>query len=225
MIDLLILSDCSMIVPGDEEAGQIAYFFTMSGGLEGQYMKPELQLFESNPIIAAIKEEEQLEKALTADCDILFFLCGNICNIRELVARAKQAGKRVFVHLDLTQGLSGKEIAVDFIKEYTQADGVISTRPLLLRRAKAIGLLTVLRIFLVDSLSLSNLKKQIDTCDADLVEIMPGVMPNMIRRVCKMTDVPVITGGLISDKEDVINALSAGAQCISTTCEALWYDT
>ena len=187
-------------------------------------MKPELQLFESNPIIAAVKDGAQLEKALSSDCDILFFLFGSICTIPGLVARAKEAGKLAFVHLDLTQGLSGKEVAADFIQAYTRADGVISTRPLQLRRAKAIGLLTVLRVFLVDLLSLANLKKQIDACDADLLEIMPGVMPKMIRRVCEMTGVPVITGGLISDKEDVISALSAGAQCISTTCEALWRD-
>lgn len=187
-------------------------------------MRSELQLFESNPIIAAVKDEEQLEHALVSDCDILFFLFGSICNIRELVDRAKTRGKLAFVHLDLTQGLGGKEIAADFIREYTRADGVISTRPPLLRRAKAIGLLTVLRIFLVDSLSFTNLEKQIDACGADLVEIMPGVMPKMIRRVCAATSIPVITGGLLSDKEDVINALSAGAQCISTTCEALWGD-
>ena len=36
-------------------------------------MKPELQLFESNPIIAAVKDGAQLEKALSSDCDILFF--------------------------------------------------------------------------------------------------------------------------------------------------------
>ena len=44
-------------------------------------MKPELQLFESNPIIAAVTDEEQLEEALASDCDILFFLCGSICSI------------------------------------------------------------------------------------------------------------------------------------------------
>lgn len=187
-------------------------------------MKPELQFFESNPIIAAVKDEEQLEKALTTDCEILFFLFGNICNIRGLVAQAKQAGKLVFVHLDLTQGLSGKDVAADFVKEYTQADGVISTRPFLLRRAKSLGLLTVLRIFLVDSLSLANLAKQIEACGPDLVEIMPGVMPKAIRRVCSEIECPVIAGGMVADKEDAIAALSAGALCVSTSCSELWME-
>ena len=187
-------------------------------------MRAKLQLFELNPVIAAVKDEQQLEKAINSNCDIIFFLFGNVCNIGELVSRAKSAGKLAFVHLDLTQGLSGKEIAADFVKQFTEADGVISTRPALIKYAKNLGLITVFRFFLVDSLSLSGLKKQIDSCGADFVDIMPGVMPKVIKKVCEITSVPVITGGLIADKEDVISALSAGAQCISTTCEKLWRD-
>ncbi|MBP0980629.1 MAG: glycerol-3-phosphate responsive antiterminator, partial [Oscillospiraceae bacterium] len=173
----------------------------------------------------AVKDEQQLEKAINSNCDIIFFLFGNVCNIGELVSRAKSAGKLAFVHLDLTQGLSGKEIAADFVKQFTEADGVISTRPALIKYAKNLGLITVFRFFLVDSLSLSGLKKQIDSCGADFVDIMPGVMPKVIKKVCEIASVPVITGGLIADKEDVISALSAGAQCISTTCEKLWADS
>ena len=39
----------------------------------------------------------------------------------------KQAGKMALVHLDLINGLSAKDVAVDFIKKYTKADGIIST--------------------------------------------------------------------------------------------------
>lgn len=187
-------------------------------------MRAELQLFERNPVIAAVKDEGQLERALQSDCDILFFLFGNVCSISGLVERAKRAKKLAFVHLDLTQGLAGKEVAADFVKEFVHADGVISTRPPLLRYAKSIGLLTVLRIFLVDSISLDNLKKQVDACGADFLEIMPGVMPKVLCRACHVAQVPIITGGLISDKEDVFAALSAGAMCVSTSCEELWYD-
>lgn len=187
-------------------------------------MEEKLSMFEVNPVIAAVKDEGQLERALASDCGILFFLFGSICSIPALVERARAAGKLAFVHLDLTQGLSSKEVSADFVRDYVHADGVISTRPALLRRARAIGLLTVLRVFLVDSLSLANLTKQIDACSPDLLELMPGVMPKIIRQVCRTTRVPVITGGLVSDKEDVFSALSAGAQCVSTTCEALWRD-
>ena len=51
---------------------------------------------------------------------------------------------------------------------------------------------------------------------------LPGLMPKMIRRLVQDTGKPVIAGGLISDKEDVTNALSAGAVAVSTTNPAVW---
>ena len=79
-------------------------------------MRSELHLFETNPIIAAVKDERQLERTFALENDILFFLFGNICTIGTLVRRAKEAGKLAFVHLDLTQGLSSKDVAADFVK-------------------------------------------------------------------------------------------------------------
>ena len=185
-------------------------------------MKECLDAFERTPIIAAVKNEEQLEEALKTECSIFFLLFGDICNIHELVDRVKEKDRYAFVHLDLTTGLAGKEIAVDFVKKFTRADGIISTRPQLVKRARVKGLLTVLRIFVIDSLALDNIRKQVFTCDPDLVELMPGVIPKIIKKVYKDIPVPIIAGGLISDKEDIINALSAGAQCVSTTCEKVW---
>jgi glycerol uptake operon antiterminator len=58
----------------------------------------------------------------------------------------------------------------------------------------------------------------------DMIEILPGIIvPKMIRKICAKSRVPVICGGLIQDKEDVMNALSAGAAAISTTCPEVWF--
>lgn len=54
-------------------------------------------------------------------------------------------------------------------------------------------------------------------------KLMPGVMPKVIRQMAETLSVPVIAGGLISDKEDIIAALDAGAASISTTKEELWF--
>ena len=42
-------------------------------------------------------------------------------------------------------------------------------------------------------------------------EIMPGLMPKVIKKLSQKTHIPIITGGLIKEKEDVINAIKAGA--------------
>lgn len=47
-------------------------------------------------------------------------------------------------------------------------------------------------------------------------------MPKIIKKINKAVKVPIITGGLIEDKEDIINALGNGAMGISTTKKELW---
>ena len=54
------------------------------------------------------------------------------------------------------------------------------------------------------------------------VEILPGIMPKIIKKIKNILNVPIIAGGLIDEKEDVINALKAGAEGISTTDKNLW---
>ncbi len=51
---------------------------------------------------------------------------------------------------------------------------------------------------------------------------MPGLMPKVIKKLSQKTHIPIITGGLIKEKEDVINAIKAGALSVSTTETSLW---
>lgn len=62
------------------------------------------------------------------------------------------------VHTDLITGLAPKEVAVDYVSSVARADGVITTRPNLIRRGRELGLFTILRFFVFDSLSLENVR-------------------------------------------------------------------
>ena len=166
-------------------------------------------LIESNPVIAAVKDIDGLNACCAREeIKVVFILFGDICNIGTIVSQIKQADKVAMVHVDLITGLSGKEVAVDFIKNNTLADGIISTKPALIKRARELSLYTTLRVFVLDSMAFENIE--------------PGLMPKVIRRVCRLVRVPVIAGGLISDKEDVMAALSAGAISVSTTNPKVW---
>ncbi len=174
------------------------------------------------PIIAAIKDEKGLDECLKSDCQVVFILYGNVCNIGSIVSRVKEKNKIAIVHMDLISGLSSKEIAVNFIKQTTEADGIISTKPLIVRRAKELDLLAIQRFFIIDSIALENAKKQIEMYKPDCVEIMPGIMPKILQIMREFVSIPIITGGLLTDKKDVITALSSGADAISTTKTELW---
>ena len=90
----------------------------------------------ANPVIAAVKNEQQLKLALKSECETVFLLFGDLLNIGDLTRAVKNAGKNAIIHIDLVNGLSSREIAVDFIAKTTSADGIISTKPQLVKRAK-----------------------------------------------------------------------------------------
>lgn len=179
-------------------------------------------LLERSPVIAAVKEEGTLEEALETDCAIIFILYGTVCNIAKIVERIKRRNKLAIVHLDLVVGLSSREVSVDFVKKNTEADGIISTRPVLVKHAMDNGLYGVFRTFMIDSIALSNMKKQLETFRPDFVEVMPGIMPRVMKEIRSYTDMPIIAGGLLRSKGDILEAINAGADAISTTNTELW---
>ena len=186
-----------------------------------------VEAIEAAPIVAAVKDDAGLEMCLKSDVDAVFILYGDICTIADIVARVKDAGKIAMVHMDLINGLSPRYISLDFIRKYTRADGIITTKNNLITHAKEIGLATVLRHFVLDSMALINIERQSHTgreSQPDMIEILPGIIiPKMIKKICAMSRVPVICGGLIQEKEDVLNALASGAAAISTTCSEVWF--
>lgn len=181
------------------------------------------EALEDFPIIAGIRDDQDLEECLKTECQNVFILYGNILNICSIVDRITQAGKYAYVHMDMIEGLASKEISVEYIKNHTSAVGIISTKSALIRKAKELNLFAIQRFFMLDSLAVKNVKKQIEQTRPDFIEILPGLMPSVIASVKKEIGHHVIAGGLISQKEDIINALNAGATAISTTHSQLWY--
>ena len=181
---------------------------------------------EANPVIAAVKNDAGLQAAVEMEeIQVIFVLYGDVCTIPEILEKIKAAGKKAMVHSDLIAGLSAKEISVEFIARQTRADGIITTKPALVRRAKELGIFAVLRFFVIDSLALKNienLEMQCGTSRPDFIEVLPGVMPKVLGRIAKVSRIPMIAGGLITEKEDVIAALSAGAIAVSSTNQDVW---
>ena len=181
---------------------------------------------EANPVIAAVKSDAGLQAAVEMEeIQVIFVLYGDVCTIPEILERIKAAGKKAMVHIDLIAGLSAKEISVEFIARQARADGIITTKPALVRRAKELGIFAVLRFFVIDSLALKNienLEMQCGTSRPDFIEVLPGVMPKVLGRIAKVSRIPMIAGGLITEKEDGIAKLSVGAIAVSSTNQDVW---
>lgn len=184
--------------------------------------KQIIDAIEQNPIIGAVENAANIDQAIASQINVIFLLCADIFNGKDLVERVKQANKNVFLHMDFLEGIGKDEKAIDYIAKIIRPHGIISTKNNHIKYAKKRGLFTIQRFFLIDNLSYSNAVNNVNTIQPDLIEIMPGLMPGVIRRMNKQLSTPVIAGGLIDSKEDIIEILKAGALGISTSNQELW---
>lgn len=175
-----------------------------------------------NPIIAAIRNDDDLKSVLQSDATVIFVLYGDILNIGAICKKLKQKNKIVFVHVDLIEGLRGDSAGIKYIKENANPDGIISTKASNIKYGHNLGIYTIQRIFIIDSLSLKTGIKNIHETNPNAVEVMPGVASKIISNMEKEISTYIIAGGLIKTKKDVIDSLAAGALAISTTERILW---
>lgn len=148
---------------------------------------------------------------------------GDILTLKQEIEFIHQHDKKVFVHIDMVSGISSSPVIVDYIKEEFNLDGILTTKSNIVKRALELKLNVVQRFFFIDSMSLENAIENLKKVKPQAIEIMPGILPKVIKRVNKeFPNIPIICGGLISEKEEIINVLSAGAMEVSTTNPKLW---
>ncbi|CAM3149962.1 glycerol-3-phosphate responsive antiterminator [Sporolactobacillus spathodeae] len=179
-------------------------------------------LLDGQCVVPAVNNMRSFEKLLQQPFRNLIILDSHLSQIGTMVKMGKEKGKKIFLHADLIQGLKSDLPAAEFICQNLRPYGLISTRSSVLDVAKKRGLKTVQRIFLLDSRSLETGYRLLEQVQPDMVEILPGVIPEMIRQVVNDVRVPVIAGGLIHSEHGVCAALEAGATAISTSNTSLW---
>ena len=186
--------------------------------MRAEALKERLECF---PVIAAIRDDKW-RKALSSPCDVLFYLQADLMTVKERIRQAHEADKILFVHLDLADGIGKDRSGIDYLAT-CGVDGIISTKAHIIRLAKEAGLLTVQRFFALDSQGMDSVQEMLKSTSPHFMEIMPGVIPKVVRRFSGGS-IPVIAGGLIDTRQEVTAALGSGATAISTGAAFLWED-
>lgn len=182
-----------------------------------------LPLLRKHPLIAAVRHTSDLPRAAAAPVTVVFVLCGDINTSAQDIATLKQAGKTVFVHLDLVEGLGSDRAALRFLHRNLRPDGIISTRSQLVRFAAEENLLAIQRLFLVDGKSLETGISVVNSARPQAVEVLPGLMPDWVIRHLKASlTVPIVSGGLLRTRDDVEAALRTGVSAVSVSAPELW---
>lgn len=174
-----------------------------------------------NPLIAAARCDN-LDKAVESNVSAVILMEGKLSYLIQEKFKIMNDKKPIFIHLDLLKGLSNDVEALRFIKENINPKGIVSTKSTVLSAAKKRGLMTIQRIFLIDSKSLKNSIESIIENDPDMVEVMPALCGEIVERLKKEINKPIIIGGLIDKEEQIIAGLKSGADAISFSKEELW---
>ncbi|MBA7542245.1 Glycerol uptake operon antiterminator regulatory protein [subsurface metagenome] len=112
---------------------------------------------------------------------------------------------------------------VVYLAKKELCNGIITTKNNLINIAKKEGLITIQRLFLLDSAALKTGEQILKHNQPDAVEILPGIAaPYFIEHVYKELLCPVIAGGLISDKSEIEELFQKGVLAVSTSKKELW---
>ncbi|ORI05064.1 glycerol-3-phosphate responsive antiterminator GlpP [Mammaliicoccus sciuri] len=176
----------------------------------------------NNHILPAIRSMKDMEKFFKMDYERCVLLDTHIGHLQGILEQTKKHQKEVMLHIDLIKGLSNDEAAVEYVIQQYKPHGIISTKSKIIKRAKKLNTLTILRVFILDSTALSRSIELIKQSDPDLVEVLPGVATKVIKEISDKTGKRIIAGGLINTKEEIDLAIESGAQYVTSSDITIW---
>jgi len=179
-------------------------------------------LLTDYPIIPACRTKEQFDDAVESQAKIIFILESDIYDFKEKISRVKDCGKYAFIQFDLIAGLAQDDNALEYVKDTADPTGIITTRKNLITKSKKLGMNTIQRMFLIDTISIASAINMARQTKTDAIEIMPGIAPKVIKAIKNRIDTPIITGGLMTEEIEIKMALKAGAVAASLSKKKLW---
>lgn len=178
--------------------------------------------FHGQRVLPAVRRMKDLEYLLGTSYTWLVLLESHISQLNSISQLARQHRKQLLVHVDLIQGLKNDDYAIEFLCQTVKPAGIISTRSSAVATAKKHKTAAIQRHFMLDSLALDMSYKLSDKTRPDYIELMPGVMPQIIAEMSQRLDIPILAGGLIRTIEETELALRAGAVAVTTSRRELW---
>ncbi|MFY0762474.1 glycerol-3-phosphate responsive antiterminator [Metabacillus dongyingensis] len=180
------------------------------------------QLFKFNPIVAAVRDVKQIEDASESNVQVIFLMTGDIFNIKHCVDTAKQHNKSIFLHVDLMKGIAKDKEGIKYLAREIKPDGIITTKSNLIKLAKKEELIAIQHLFFLDTHAYTSGVRNIMETKPDAIEIMPGLMPRVIKDLSKVCPYPIISAGLIKSHEEILEGLEAGSNAVAVGASELW---
>jgi glycerol uptake operon antiterminator len=178
--------------------------------------------FYGQKVLPAIRKIENVEKMMSSNYEYLVIMEMHISRLKPIFQLAEVNHKKLIVHMDMIHGLKNDEFSTEYICQEFKPFGIISTKGSVIMKARQKGVKSIQRLFLLDSSSIEKSIGITERTQPDYIEVLPGIIPKIIKDIRHRTDKEVFAGGLIDSIEEVEQAYSAGATSITTSNPELW---
>ncbi|WP_285289117.1 glycerol-3-phosphate responsive antiterminator [Bacillus sp. ISL-41] len=173
-------------------------------------------------ILPACTNMKDFERFLESPYEVGVFLEMHIAQLKHVSTMAEAHGKKMLYHMDMIHGIKSDDYSAEFICQEYKPYGLISTKSNVILKAKQKDVLAIQRIFLLDSHALEKSYKLLEKTKPDFIEVLPGIVPQIIGEVKERVKIPLLAGGFIRSIQDVEKALDAGAEAVTTSKKECW---
>ena len=129
---------------------------------------------------------------------------------------------RLLVHIDLLAGLEKSEAGLELLAATQKVDGVVTVHHHVVKPAKRMGFLTIVRVFLSDSRALERGLRVAAKSGSDVVELLPAAAAIKVAAELRACSIPYIAGGLCRTEDDILEARRSGSLAVTSTRPELW---
>ncbi|MCJ1668303.1 glycerol-3-phosphate responsive antiterminator [Staphylococcus sp. NRL 19/737] len=173
-------------------------------------------------VLPAIRNMKDLEKLTQSDYKVCVLLDMHIGHLKSVMDLLRKHDIEAYIHIDLIKGMAHDEFACEYIIQTYNPKGIVSTKTKVIQKAKSLNILTIFRVFIIDSQALNRSIQLIKKVQTDFVEVLPGIAHKIVTIVRNETSSKVIAGGLIDDDREVQEAIDSGASYVTTSNRTLW---
>lgn len=180
--------------------------------------------FNGQDIIPAARSMKDFEFLMRTSFEYVIYLDVHVAQLIYLRRLARDYGKKLLLHADMIQGLRHDDAAAQFLCQVIKPVGVISTHSNVISTVKKHGLISIQRIFLLDSHSLETSFRVMESSHPDYIEVLPGMMPQVLAEVNNKARCPILAGGFIRTMADVHMVLAYGVAAVTTSSREIWQE-
>lgn len=174
-----------------------------------------------SPVIASLVGGANYAEYLASTAKVCVVANVAIGDLSAVVRALAREGKFVFVNVDSCPGLGQDKGGLEYVQSMN-VPGIISTRTALVQRAKALGMVTIQKVFVTDRSNLPRSLKSVESSRPHMVELMPWPVVPFIEQADLRKLSPFVAAGFVTSPTDVAMAINRGAVAVGTSDRGLW---